>query len=777
MSSERSLLTGGTGTRLLAITIATLAIVAIALGGAGAVVADDHDQGQEVTDDVSSPVWIGQEITITDIDDGEYDGPVSIVEGSEGSDWDDPVVTSDADGGEVTLETDALEDDTLYHVHVHNDEDAAIHGTEFLAASEQFGAAFLGESVSDEGETTLEIDSERDEQYVDVAADGLDASELETLFDREDVSDDDTVARFHLAVDDGSTDVTLDFDALEEPPLGDLTLAMDVVDSAAADDATVYVTDEEQYAIVDTTATEQGGVGTVTVDVSHSSTAAVVLRDAGEIHETSVELENVGTEPVQLVYNTDLADDEDGAAWMLASDADASIADRNQTSVLEDDEPFPAYDWEVAVGDRLADDDAFELDEEFQTDTLEVTEREAIGPTTTATAPVDDAVANGGHDATVTEHDVIADQDAMIVTLEEFGAEGYVAGLDADEPTAEGIGLEIGEAAPGPVDPPEVWNASEEGDLEMSVLNTDPAHYDGDLHLLVENGHDVLEPDLYEARVTIDEDNRYVEDADEAYEGAAEFELAERDLEWDFIDSLPAESDATATGWATLAPGTDVAAGVYDGDDLLAFTATTVAADGTVEAEFDLAGQSPGTEVDLRAYDEAETIDDDELAPDAVREDVEIDDSGTVGPVESPLSIDVDYPDEIDEDESGDLAVTLTNDADESLDVDVDVALEGTEWSDSETLTVDADDTESTSWTLEADTLDIGDHDLTVTADADVDGADDDYEGTLAVVEADDGADSDDDDDDTDDGTPGFGLLVAVGALLGAAGYALRRGR
>jgi pilus assembly protein FimV len=140
------------------------------------------------------------------------------------------------------------------------------------------------------------------------------------------------------------------------------------------------------------------------------------------------------------------------------------------------------------------------------------------------------------------------------------------------------------------------------------------------------------------------------------------------------------------------------------------------------------------------------------------------------------ISLDADAPSDVYVDDDADLDVTVSNDGDENATTNYTVMIDGEEVN-SDDLDLEAGDSISESYDF--DTAAEGDTDWSVETD------DADASGTLSVSAGDangddaNGADDDHSDDDTgvddDESTPGFGVAVAIVALLAAAMLAIRR--
>lgn len=788
-------------TVLLVLIVLSVAMLTVPITGTVAAVDENtYDDGPRVTDDELDDVWIGQELTL--VDDGTYDGgPISIGKGPEATgDSDEIVATADynADENSVTFETNELEAGEYYYIYAHGSsrDEFDFHGTTFQAVTEDLSVEFQSETVVEDGSTNLEIESERASQHVNVTSDSFDAEELEGIFGSEHAHPvEDSDAILLESVGDGDS-FAADFEDID---LGEYEFTFDVTDSAAEDNATIEVTeDNEDYAFVDVDEPAQGDIANITLEVTDADTAAVVLGDGQDNFESAVELEEIEDEEVVLQFNTHVAASED--AWSVHEDSNASIADGGVAvdTQLEEGEAFPDHRWDLSVGDQMADDqdDDFELKNEFDRDVLSVQERADIGASALRTAPAAAELtdAESFEEATVTRTETVAEADALLLTVEEFGADGAVSALEESATLADaGLRLEIEEEDPGPVAEPHLWSTSADRDfgsdtervdqLEVDLLNAGADEYDGDLHFLVTYESDSYERSLaagdsYNATFTVTEDNAYVDGVNDEIERDLDFDLVERDLEWDAVSALPVTENATATGTTTVAPGTEFTATADSPPEEGGFIQRTDAAvtagedgDHEFDATFDFSTAEPGVRFDL--------IVEDSYAPDEntdVQESIELLDVSDPAP--SAFEIDATAPTAVATGDNATLEVAVENTGDETATSNYSVVVDGTEV-DADELELDAGD--STEQSYDLDTSTTGDIEWEVLTDSDdesgtvsVESDGDDAENGAATTEDEADTDDADDADDAGDGTPGFGIAVALVALLAVATLSLR---
>ncbi|MGQ3414399.1 BGTF surface domain-containing protein, partial [Natrinema sp. LN54] len=431
----------------------------------------------------------------------------------------------------------------------------------------------------------------------------------------------------------------------------------------------------------------------------------------------------------------------------------------------------------------------------------------------THTAPGGDSMSSleDFEDTTVTESNVVAEEDHFLVTLDDYGATGMLADSGDDAPVGEllaenGVYLEMEQQDVPANSPDRVWNnsvltgdygsSSDAGDeyaLDFKVVNGDD--YEGDQLILkvpyeqfgslddADYGADAsdfqtraLEADSsYDWTLKFSDDSVFV-DEDEGTEVEGEFTLEEREISIDDRhEQLPNSANATVGGDTNVAPGTEVTVRAVSSGNFVLDPDTEVTADRTYSANFDFSGHEAGTEVELTATEDGGESD--EL-------DAELVDAG-----DAIVDVDASAPEEVTVDEKAALGVTISNDGEAPSVEDYTVTIDG-EVVDEQELEVASGDSFEESY----------DFNTSATADIDweVTYGDTTESGTLSVVEdsgsddsgneSDSGSDSSGDsgsddsgsddsgsDDGEDDGTPGFGVGVALVALLGAAMLALRR--
>ncbi|SEH15609.1 PGF-CTERM protein/surface glycoprotein [Natronorubrum sediminis] len=814
------------GRALFLAAMMVLSVVAMSAAFAGAAAADTNSDLAEETgadvayDDYSalSDAWIGQEITVAGFDDDSVNGNgelgddadgeyIEIREGADTSDGDAETITSqqieeyeDVDGEDhyaATFNTDELEDGEPYHI-VNlglSGEDRENHAEVFNAETEDLEVTLDSATVQQENnEDLIEIESDRSEQDLNVTAEDFDADDLEDIFDADDenVDDDNDVVTIEDVTDDDSLDA--DFSDVDT---GEYEFTFEVTDTGTSDDVVIPVTDEEaSWSFDDIEHVEQGEIAEIPIETENTDEAIVELGEDTDSINWTVPVENIEDNNATLEFNTADVDSNDNGWSVADDDADIGNVETEGVGSLDDDR-LPVYTWELAIGQTAADDDEVFLADDFST--LEVGETEPTGNISLQTAPSGEVESYEDYNDSddITETDTLANEDQLFISIDDYGIEGEVESLldgevtDAGDLEEElGINIELSEESSGPVDSSTTWfsNDSADGDddqeqsLDLELLNTEAEDYDGEFILKVnvddttDFGDEENEGTSYDGEMTIDDGHPYIEDEDDSFSESFSLDFVERTLEFDDIDTMAAEDDATLTGTSSVAPGTNLDATAQspgeEGGFYVVGDGEVVASDEddhTAEIKFDLEGEDVGALFDIQDIEADDGPEADDI------EDIELTE-GDEEP-EQDLDVDVDTPTLTDE-ESGAVDVTVSNNLDDDVGADVTFTLDGEDHS--EELSIDAEGDDVASFDVDGEDLGAGDHDISINVTSDDAEDPGEEEGTLSISEAgddddDDSDDSDDSDDDGDDDTPGFGVAVAVVALLGAAMLALRQ--
>ncbi|ELY93364.1 hypothetical protein C483_05343 [Natrialba hulunbeirensis JCM 10989] len=738
-----------------------------------------------------------------------------------------------------------LESSELYHFIVdEGGAEAGWNGYGFWAEDEGLDVSFDDDDILEDSTVEVDFDSDRGAQIVNVTetSEGLDAEDIEDIFvnndeaDNDDVlsivddeydvelHDDDDVATFEI---EGDSTLTADFADIEA---GEYEFEFDVTDSLADDNATVEVRDEdaERNFVNDPYIQQQGDEFNITVELEDTDDTYVtvgdfddnayevglyVSDDEGDYDEVDITFnthKTVGDDAtlafeaqqddaeVEVVYaqivdndyiaigNDDLID---GDVQDLDADVDTSEVD-DLEAYLE--EPLVADDYELTTSAGLeVDDDEIDFVDRGDTSFINLEPLGSPGDVTTYTAPEDDSMNDleDFEDATVTATDSVAEDDYLVMELEDAGMTGFFADYgDNDDEIAEdlaedaGIYLEVEQTDAASNLGDVVWNNSadyhntDDEQLEMTLVNGDD--YEGE-QLLFDIPTDQFDGDgEFEWTLEFSDRNVYIDD-DEGFSLEGEFNIDEREVSLDDVDEVPNVDGAELSGDTTVAPGTEIDMVASASGEFVLTDDPVVADDRTFTGSFDFSDYDAGIEFDVEA-DEPLGDGEDDFTAELVDGD---------GPV---INVEADAPSSADVGEDVTLDVTVTNTGGAAADdVDIGVVIGGDNVDD-ENTTIDADESWTNSYEFTSDSE--GDIEWSVVADdseetgvtnfsdedTDDDASDDDATDDDASDDdaSDDDASDDDgetDDDGDDDGTPGFGVAVALAALLGAAMLALRK--
>ncbi|ADD05206.1 uncharacterized protein Nmag_1630 [Natrialba magadii ATCC 43099] len=811
--------------------LSVVAMSATFAGAAAAFNSDTYDEGPTITSSENlDDVWVGQEITLVDDDwDGDF---VSIAEGPETTGEDpDTVTTVGFDDDEVTFNTEELVEGEIYHIYAHGDttETFEFEDDAFEATSENLDVSFESDTVAEDGTLDLEVSSDRPEQSLNISSDDFDADELDDIFNSEDVDvydhgDEDVITLKTVEDDDEIPANFLDVES------GEYEFEFDVTDSIDSDNATIEVrdSDADREFVNGPYTQQQGDEFNITVDHDDTNDAFVTIgdyEDAGYEVGLFVEDTEGDHDEINITFNAHEAgqgDEYDAIsaqqedvnleiAYMQVVDSDTihinddyfdesdldseydtvedDITDSSATPTATLDNPLAATDYELNVGDGYeVDDGAVEFTDRSDSSFINLEPVGAPGDVTTHTAPEDDSMSDldDFEDATVTATDSFAEDDYLLLTVEDAGLTGAFpsdddvsvgANTDDDEGlSALDIELEIEQTDVASNLGDEVWNTSDEADNDLEVSLVNGGDYDGEL--LIFNIDTEFDEGDYEWTLLFDEGD-YI-DEDEEVEIEGEFAVEERDVTLNAVDEVPNVDGAELSGDTNVAPGTEIDMVSSATGEFVLTDDPVVADDYSFTGAFDFSDYEPGIEFDVEA-EEPEGASDDFTA--------ELVDGD--GPV---INVDTDAPDEVKVGDDATLDVTISNNGGATAeDVEIGVVIDG-ENVDEDTESLDADESWTSSYDIPTDVA--GDVEWSVTADdaeddgvttvsekddTDDDKSDDDKsddDGADDDGAADDGAAADDGTDDgetDDDGSPGFGVAVALAALLGAAMLALRK--
>ncbi|WP_331234702.1 DUF7827 domain-containing protein [Natronorarus salvus] len=715
-------------------------------------VGDAEREGSNIED--VSTVFQGQSVW-ADVDDDD-------VELRQGDEDDSSFVTQlnvhvDDQGQQfVQIDTDDLDGEYILRVDGEDDTDLT-----FEVAVQTLDANWNVSTVEEGEEAELEIDSNRAGYTANITSDDFDSAELEDLFGAEDnASATDGVYQI-----DGDSTLVANFTGVDA---GNYTFDASVIDTTAEANATIEVGEapDAQAEFTESSYTAyQGGIAEFEVDLEGSEDAWVQVGTDDLGYNATVHVHD-GSESgnVTVYMNTYLAGqedvDENDVYWTEDDDDEVVSATLNHPDEhLE--RPLDAADYDMSVT-------AIEGGEEQDLAALVIYEYESGDELKNHIAPsgedIDDA---SDVREWATAADVVAENDQVIASFEASSLEGVFDGEDDLEELIDAgvlsVTVEENESSVGPNQNP----------ANISVDNIEIVNdFENDTHYLVIDISGAESGEVYDVLVEFEDDGALEHYLDDDVELESQFEIVDRqatlDDTMDANLNVTASEDVSMSGETTLAPGSEIELRLRStaGTSFIHTQDVTVDDDYTWNATVDLSEKELGTEFDIMlrsggeniaAYDYTGMIVDAKYAdgPAGVCEltvNVEDEDGNAIS------GATVSVGDKSEATGSDGSVVMELNRGDHTLDVSAD----GYE-DHSQMVTLDSAE-KSVTVTLSEETEDeYGDDDPAVSDDDadDVPGADDDFDG-------------DDDVSTPSEDQPGFGVIVALIALLAAAGLAAR---
>ncbi|WP_246971242.1 BGTF surface domain-containing protein [Natribaculum luteum] len=620
------------------------------------------------------------------------------------------------------------------------------------------------------------------------------------------VIDDDDVVQIENVESIETFDVTFDESTFSAQ---NYTLEFEAVDTGATAEATMTVEDP----------------GDTTVEFADDS---VFTADRGDNAEIAIDLANYNNDQLNVTIGSEDVNYKTSAVIDVDEDAEEVVLEMNSYKAGTTDTEANAF--EVTEGGQIATDGEnalvtrhtdFKLsqplaaisggydlkvaseseDRTWDRGTLRLNERTTEG-ITLSTAPgdevdlADETVEEILDDAS--ESQSFASGDVGIVQVEATGLYGYINDVEDFGPEHD-VNLNITAAQAGPNAQATTYALNGDNiDGTESLAGSYYADEENSTFYVVFDADNYEVDKQWDVEFTVGENNDLVSEDDTA---ESSFQVVDREIAFDQEDyTVEAADGQNITGTATVAPGTQIEVDAEATGDNPFFKIVTAEVDenGEWTADFDFSGEAPGTAFDLSASDT--------FGGDAAAEDVEA--SGNISTAEEEpepepeFTIDTDAPSEVTVNESAELGVTLANDGDANGTTNLTVTVNG-ETVDDTTKELAAGEDASFSYNIP--TSEAGDVSWEVTVD------DDSASGTVTVAEegdgedgtdgedgedgtdgedgedGEDGTDGEDGEDGTDsedggdgsdgdaEGQPGFGVAVALVAMLAAAMLALRR--
>lgn len=617
-----------------------------------------------------------------------------------------------------------------------------------------------------DGSTTMTVDSDRVDYNVSISADGVEASEWDAAIGSGTVYGDHYVLEISGDAADFSVDST-------ELPTGTHNVTVEVTDTTASDEASLTVESAPETSVgfaFSNVNDELGDVVEFNLTTSGEPDAvwATIMED-GENYEVHYNVTNIDdhSEPIQVDWNSHEALDAGSNYGLSAENGDITINDSSGAALGSDHWPndrtwsftTEAFTSHGDIADGNYEDVAGISFNERSTGDMIVST--APGPGAHAQdAGLDDVLDNA------TEDTSIANQDLLVAEVDAPGVFGYLNTSPAGFATE---GLEFSLSSPGGTfQDGTTLNASDISSENMTIHERPD---DDAVYFVVESQNiaGMSTGDSWTAEFAVNgSTNPYV--GDDSVESAnSSYSLEAREVNWEnsMTDDdeliLAPSSDATLEASTNVAPDTSFSSRINLPRDFRTASGQ-VSDDGTVSATVDLDGVETGTQLGQVRLRVPNT--DTQLSTEGVVQ-------GDVEP--ASFGVSVDAPSEVNVDEDASVDVTVTNDGGQSGDAEITVDVGGETTETTETL--DAGD----SWEESFDVSTDSEGEVSWSVDTQHDSA----SGSVDVVaENDSDPDPDPDDDSSDDdgdgdgggdGQPGFGLVVALFAILGAALLAARR--
>ncbi|WP_255494093.1 BGTF surface domain-containing protein [Halarchaeum sp. CBA1220] len=534
--------------------------------------------------------------------------------------------TADGDG-QVTFDTEGLSADDYYMV----SEDGS-QRWDFEVAVQSLDASFDDDSVK-QSETTLDIESNRGGTFhVNVSASGLDSDELTDIFGTSSDADVVTVSEdddnITLETNDGES-IDADFSDIDAD---EYNFSVDVIDTAAYDEASISVTDAGETSVSvspQTISQNQGDVAEITLDLTASDKATLVIGgDEANFQSNITVTDDDDDGTVTVYYNTYAAGhlssaefNQSDIAW-VDSDSDDELNNYNESKTLDNILDTGDYDIAASAGHE---DPSTVLDEPDGVGTLFLTER-STNSHAVWTVPSDqwsdissddlDSLddLNLTQDSTIAYDDDTSNGD---VVVHQIGVTGIFGSYEAAGSIADmnnvTITLEQTDESTGPNADPKTINISNSNAKVIADADNDTLYvaFDSD-NFDVESGSLEVD-DAYNATFSVHEDSWLNSDEDDPQNVSAEFSIDEAETTFDADPiEVTATENAMISGTSTAAPGSDVTIRVRSDSSENPFIKTvdtTVTSNGTFSGTFDFSGISVDTEFTANARGPLSTTD------------------------------------------------------------------------------------------------------------------------------------------------------------------------
>ena len=652
------------------------------------------------------------------------------------------------------------------------------------------------------------------------------------------VDDDDEEVRVTFTDNDFDADVTIGNDTVDIDS-GEYELVFEVFDSTAESTAALTVLEEEdEDGSFDqgTFSTTRGDVLQISGEIEgNNDFVNVTIGDEDDQgFETNVTIEPNDDNEFTLLVNTRIAGQEDvGSITDFSDDSDIEdfVSDDNAYGTLEDQGEIESAfvhantDAVLAAGnydlDMQADanEDVDNADRgEFDVASMDLTERATVSldlwradedldpddfeDLEELEAAIEDGAATQTDTLAVEDEGTTADLLIHQIGVSGVQGEGTTANELLNATDSNGtVSIEYEQLDPAANREPLELNYTQtnfdnfelfvDGENEFVYAVADPADLSFDNDRVNDQGIDDLDlSEEFEVRYNVSANYLNQFELDDPFEVGADeddeivsanVDLEERELEFDTIDDeiiLPATDDAELSGNTNVAPATEFDIRVQgSGDTAFLRTADDVAVgeDGTFSGVVDVSDIEQGVEFEATVRNQG------------FEDDAETD--GIIGEIDGPVFTVDDLEPQEAEVEQGteiDVSATITNDGDETGTQDVSLTINGDVLLTEEDVELDeGDDTVVEFEGVDTSDLPEG------TYEHGIETEDDSATGTLTITVEDEEPPADDEEPPADDEEPpadddeeppedpddqaGFGAVIALIALLGAALLAARR--
>ncbi|WP_255681873.1 BGTF surface domain-containing protein [Natrinema sp. SYSU A 869] len=761
-----------------------------------------------------SVVWAGQSVEVHGLDENS---DIALREDLEDGDRLEEELSTDSNGV-VEFDTDSLDGEYFLE-----GAGADASSTTFEVATQELNVEFDEDEAENDEAVDIEFDSNRGTYAVNVSSDSLDADELAAIFNTEEndfdvdatVDDDEEIIQisnindgtFSADFDDVDTG-SYDFDFQSTDTEAEANASIDVVEAAEGE---VEFDSSDMFETRSNTAE-------ITVNLEDTDSGYLKVGDEGTSnYEVYLELVDDNDDGVVTVeMDTTKAHHANGDAFSAANDDDAV---NFEEEVASPDGELEAGEYELATSldFEAGNTDAF-ADEEIDSAYLTLQDREGLSGDAliTQTVPAsddldtdDDENLGDLEDTTITSTNTIADGDKLLATLETDGLHTYFEKGDSFSDvndqleSNDSLNLSIAEEDSAPNADPVKWNTNgvdADNQIAEHVTVVEANQTLGHVVFAIDyqaiNNDDDLDDlsidESYDVTFAVDDEFEYAsEDAEDNEEATTAFDLEDREFELDSSnEELPASATATVTGDTNVAPGTEVSDRLRSPGNFTQSNSADVASDGSFEISHDLSEYSAGIDYTLSAEEDVSAEDDLEGTTIPADELQSFDYDVTTAPsnptvgdnvtatitvenpnADQPKSEDVEFV--FNGDTLYDETVELNGSGSDTISVEL---LENAEKGDYEwDLFVNGESREDGSLSVaEEDTSDGGSEDGGSEDGGSEDGGSEDG-GSEDGGSEDGGSEDGGSEDGGSDETPGFGVGVALVALLGAAMLALRR--